>query len=855
MEIALWTQTRLLFLTWPNNSFFDTWKNRFQTQGIWLESYSRELVQEPCVVYVLLAPAQSHSYIGSTECTLARRHCSRIRKIRQLVNLKFIECEVAIRFWGSNHSFSNYIPIILQITSSPQSALVQEACWQQKFQPSLCMPWILQHFKPGTKFKIPTLRVGKKLFKRFRHCQSGDSIIAADQKHQIAWEQLFQLGGCHLNRHRIVCNLRRSKVQVLHLYFLFRMTSHMTEPPKSRAHKALCKIFNARGLTIPQPVRPFIVPFLDHPEFKKNLRAFIKTWIQDHHDLWLPLHWPSTTIIEGSQKTIADLLHNWRPALNAWRFAPPTTCSCSSILTAFPDMPSDGNHIAGPFQSANLPQEVAFLASACTKDGCYRSKIHYFEVALLQIKKWYPLAFSGSQKASLEYDFIQFLESQWPLHLAAIKNGNKFTSALINKVKSLFPGCIFHNEDHKNQLLCIYCPLRYFAMITKTFGDDQVFTTLEITPAVLRQSLPLQISKRLLKKYHWGFNLSGSLAQGYILPKGKKQYTSARPIVASNNTICAKLFSALAKVLSNIMPIVYPHTYGNRSMNQILKDLHQHISQGGVLSSEFNDDLKGFFTSVPKEKIMTAISHIICSYVGLDKIRREYKSICFTVPHKITSKCRLIRGKSFTKSTTNKVIYLADIFEISQLALSFSQFVCMNTCYQQTRGAIIGGHASPILCAAAVAFQEHLWQRAYDVCLSSSQFLCIRYVDNRITIPCESIRNQPAVQRFLHPLFYVSPVELESCGNNILLGYSIHKDKVLYEVPTNSFCYRSARSAGSKKIVLSGLQARLHLLHRGTFPKKHCPALVSQILGMYQLQGFHMSLLQRIADRVAIRYH
>jgi hypothetical protein len=65
MEIALWTQTRLLFLTWPNNAFFDTWKNRFQTQGIWLESYSRELVQEPCVVYVLLAPAQSHSYIGS----------------------------------------------------------------------------------------------------------------------------------------------------------------------------------------------------------------------------------------------------------------------------------------------------------------------------------------------------------------------------------------------------------------------------------------------------------------------------------------------------------------------------------------------------------------------------------------------------------------------------------------------------------------------------------------------------------------------------------------------------------------------------------------------------------------------
>ena len=62
------------------------------------------------------------------------------------------------------------------------------------------------------------------------------------------------------------------------------------------------------------------------------------------------------------------------------------------------------------------------------------------------------------------------------------------------------------------------------------------------------------------------------------------------------------------------------------------------------------------------------------------------------------------------------------------------------------------------------------------------------------------------------------------------------------------------RSAGTPTKVLSGLQARLHLLYRGTFPKDRCKGLVEQLLSGYEKQGFDRKLLQRIAFKVSVQY-
>jgi len=292
-------------------------------------------------------------------------------------------------------------------------------------------------------------------------------------------------------------------------------------------------------------------------------------------------------------------------------------------------------------------------------------------------------------------------------------------------------------------------------------------------------------------------------------------------------------------------------------MPTIIHALHKFLQEGRenpqVQFLMDNSDLKGFFTSVPADRIMLAINHLVQAYYETDPSKKGFSSICFTVPQKIVSKTRIIRGKLFTKSTKNRVLYLADLVPIATLALQQSQFVCMDEVYEQTRGAIIGGQLSPVLCAIAVSFEEMIWIRAYSD-ITHSAFLCIRYVDKRLTFVNKKHLDNFPMRRFLHPLFYGSPVELEDCGNTKFLGYIIDVEShtMQFDVPETTFSYRSNRPAGTTGRILSGLVARLHLIHRGTFPESLIKPTIDKLLEGYRQQGFTPSELFQVTRKVAL---
>jgi hypothetical protein len=189
------------------------------------------------------------------------------------------------------------------------------------------------------------------------------------------------------------------------------------------------------------------------------------------------------------------------------------------------------------------------------------------------------------------------------------------------------------------------------------------------------------------------------------------------------------------------------------------------------------------------------------------------------------------------------------------MALDLGYFVCMGKVYRQDRGAIIGGHASPALCALAVTFKEFVWQKAYGIQMGS-HLLCIRYVDNRFTAVEEHLLQHAAYQRFMSMDFYDPPVELEPCGNNVLLGYELdfYQFTCKYVVPTETYEFRSAHSAGSIHRTLSGLTARLHLLYRGTYPRSLAASLVKELLAGYVRSGFDRQILRKISFRVSSMY-
>jgi len=268
-----------------------------------------------------------------------------------------------------------------------------------------------------------------------------------------------------------------------------------------------------------------------------------------------------------------------------------------------------------------------------------------------------------------------------------------------------------------------------------------------------------------------------------------------------------------------------------------------------------NDDLRGFFTSVPHALISEAGDHLVFEYVRHHPAKMGIQEVIFTVPLKISAKSRLIRGKSFTRSTTNQTIRLLDLPQLISMALELSFFTCMGKVYQQDRGAIIGGQASPALCALAVTYKEHVWIKAYHI-TKHSGFLCIRYVDNRLTVIEDSLQSLSSYKRFTSLQFYEDPVELEACGTDEFLGYQLDfaNCTCLYKIPDGPYHYRSTRSAGSAHRILSGLQARIHLLYRGTFPRTEAPRLLNELLENYVARGFTMQQLRSVSFRISAAY-
>ena len=441
----------------------------------------------------------------------------------------------------------------------------------------------------------------------------------------------------------------------------------------------------------------------------------------------------------------------------------------------------------------------------------------------------------------------------------AVQQQDRFTFALAAKVRQTFHGLILHNEDHHVDRLCAYCPIRYFELINKTFFDDKVFTVCNCHPVLLKTRLQHKIDPHLLKRCKWGFNFAHPLPNAYILPKGKKMYTSGRPIIASRKSACGKILQVTGKLLADIVCITCPQTFGNRTIPDVFKDLKvfmAFLKNNNRRDYSFhNDDLKGFFTSVPHDCILQALNWVVRKYADSNPSKTHFDKVVFTVKTKSATIERTIRGRSFACQSKDRILYLADLVAITKVALNVSHFSCMGKVFQQSRGACIGGQASPAICAIVVAFREQMWLSSYNTLLSSRQ-LCIRYVDNRALMLSPEDEQLTRFKTLLDLEFYRLPIELEQCGHAVLLGFTIdmRQLEILYVPPAFSRQYRSSRSAGSNQRVLSGLGARLHILHKGTFPKEKIPGRVAMLLAGYKKKGFSFPLLRKISYKVASRF-
>ena len=103
------------------------------------------------------------------------------------------------------------------------------------------------------------------------------------------------------------------------LYTMHRMAKYMEEPWKARATKRICEAISHKRAARPPYPAPLVIPLMAHPQCSASLKQFLIQIIRSHQDLMVPLHWPSTTILEGKHTTVALVLHSWKENCAKWK--------------------------------------------------------------------------------------------------------------------------------------------------------------------------------------------------------------------------------------------------------------------------------------------------------------------------------------------------------------------------------------------------------------------------------------------------------------------------------------------------------------------------------------------------------
>ena len=167
----------------------------------------------------------------------------------------------------------------------------------------------------------------------------------------------------------------------------------------------------------------------------------------------------------------------------------------------------------------------------------------------------------------------------------------------------------------------------------------------------------------------------------------------------------------------------------------------------------------------------------------------------------------------------------------------------------------MGSPLAPVLCSLVATVEEYFWRLSFKSVLLTQVFLT-RYVDNRLVISPQYIRDHSSMIQFLDLSFYRPPVCLEQVGDLTVLGFTVclASRTIQYIVPSHSWQFRSIKSASSSRILMSGFVTRLHIICRCSFPRNSALKSIEDLMAQYTSRGFEKTLITRTATKVVAKY-
>ena len=653
-------------------------------------------------------------YVGSTAIGVAKRLLNRMAVYRRLQRTEFVDAELSLRYWSSNHNLFQFVVIPLQAFASYQEAWISEheliAQWQTPLNypraTSLVKKTALA-FRFSSKRRVSLygtfgLRLWRKLRKRL-HRRSQKFFIKDSR--EFAWGLLFKLGSRTTAAFETSKLLRSNKTADEEVYALIKLSRNVENPHRGRIQGLLKGVVQFRKtMHWPRTSRSLGVLPLANENFMFNCEKWLKKLILQYKYLFPSFHVPKNSLREAPHQSIKKFLHNfqvweetmWEPDFNL-ELVP---CPCAKYRNQLPESCFSSGHVAAGLERfQSLLPDCNSILSASAASTVFPGRNHWLAKSRALFDQWLK---RHRLPTTLHPMFEDFCKEQWQQHVGALEHSSRLSWAMLQKVKSaLQKDLVLYNEDHHPNHVVCYCPRFFLRGLCTTWDDPSVFRSLEGSPAEWQAKMLEEIPSHLSRRYSWSFCKSAKMPQGTVFLKRKKQFTKGRTIISYSGSLCSKLLELASVALTLIVKTLYADSPGLLSMPQLWQAIHTHWSSSrneDETDLEWNDDLVGFLNAVPRADILKAAHCILQEYSQ----QTGHTVLAIDLLSK-TGHPGQPRGK--TKSSLKR-LWIQDLPSIVDLSFSTGVFTAAGKCRLQVEGTCIGNQISPILSGLPVLLAE-----------------------------------------------------------------------------------------------------------------------------------------------------
>jgi len=218
-------------------------------------------------------------------------------------------------------------------------------------------------------------------------------------------------------------------------------------------------------------------------------------------------------------------------------------------------------------------------------------------------------------------------QDQWNLHLHLLwqehernlaldtaEHTNRF-KRITQEIRMLKRYVLCPGDHHPHQTFIAF-PCHYHHLLKKTYFEADVFEQCMVGPLTLRDRLCEAAKQELPRVAQSLINPEGTLPYAYILPKPSKGFEKARPIISYMLSWNAKLGQVIGTIVYELCRSIFGDLQLDRTVQTIITEIQHQFEQipADVELNLQQQDLSGFFNSVPHSRMIDAVTFAVNHY-------------------------------------------------------------------------------------------------------------------------------------------------------------------------------------------------------------------------------------------------